>query len=141
MNNKNLTLIALAVAALVLVPKIANAQAIKKPAGSASKPIVNKNVNDDMWARLLGNGWKNIREAQNDDGTRAFLKKNAAGQIVTSDGKPVNTSDPVIDYLQTNLGFTEEQVSYENSFFATKAMTGRDVTDPMDGFRNPQAYW
>ena len=141
MNNKNLTLIALAVAALVLVPKIASAQAMKKPAGSASKPIKNINVNDDMWLRLLRDGWKNIRDAQNEDGTRAFLKKNSSGQIVTSDGKPVNTSDPVTDYLQANLGFTEEQVSYENNFFATKAMTGRDLTDPMDGFRNPQAYW
>jgi transcriptional regulator of nitric oxide reductase len=55
------------------------------------------NVNGDMWARLLGDGWRNLVGASNKDGTQAFVT-NSYGQVTTSDGKPIGSGDPVADF-------------------------------------------
>jgi hypothetical protein len=61
------------------------------------------NVNGDMWARLLGDGWRNMVTAQNQDGSASFLK-NMWGTVTTSDGKPVDAGDPIAAWMQANVG-------------------------------------
>jgi hypothetical protein len=58
---------------------------------------ITANVNGDMWARLLGDGWRNLIGAQNADGTKAFVT-NSFGQVTTSDGKPIGSGDPLADF-------------------------------------------
>jgi hypothetical protein len=86
MNNNTLILALAAVCAVLVMNKAKTATA---PAGTASAPIQNTNVNDQLWKSLLGNAWTSLRDAQNPDGSQAFLMKNFLGQTVTSDGKPV----------------------------------------------------
>lgn len=64
------------------------------------------NVNGDMWARLLGNGWEYLSSAQNADGSPAFLK-NSFGQVTTTDGKPVNGGDPIAAFQQVAAGLPQ----------------------------------
>jgi hypothetical protein len=85
--NNNTLLMALAAVGIVLVMN--KAKAATALAGSASAPIRNLNVNDQLWSNLIGKGWTALRDAQNADGSPAFLMKNFLGQTVTSDGKPV----------------------------------------------------
>jgi hypothetical protein len=95
--SKNILLVAALGAAVFLVlQKQAQAKGATTPAAPAkgSTTPAQVNVNGDMWARLLGDGWRNLVGAQNSDGTAAFLK-NTWGQITTSDGKPVYAGDPV----------------------------------------------
>ena len=84
--NNNILLLGAAVAAVLVLNK---AKAKTAPAGSASAPAAMTNLNGQMWSSLLGGAWKLIPDAQNADGSLAFLKTNWLGQVVTSDGKPV----------------------------------------------------
>lgn len=83
--NKNLMVVAVAVAAVLILNKAATAAT----SGAKSAPVKNTNVNDQLWSSLLGGSWKALTDAKNADGSQAFLMKNALGQAVTSDGKPV----------------------------------------------------
>lgn len=95
-------LILAAVAAGGAVFMMNRAKAATRPAGSASAPIQNKNVNDQLWTSILGGAWKVLNTAKNQDGTIGFLKKNFLGQTVTSDGKPV--SEALIDMFPATYG-------------------------------------
>jgi hypothetical protein len=83
--------------AILLIAVAAGAfMVMKSKAATAAKPVAvapapTKNVNDQLWTSLLGEGWKMLKSAQNSDGSPAFLMKNWLGQTVTSDGKPVGS--------------------------------------------------
>ena len=53
-KDKLILVAALGVAALMILPKLAQAKTTAKPAGSGSAPVQNMNVNSDQWTRLLG---------------------------------------------------------------------------------------
>jgi hypothetical protein len=65
------------------------------------------NVNGDMWTRLLGTGWQYLQNAQNADGSPAFLK-NIFGQVTTTDGKPVSDRDPIAYYSPIVEGLNQD---------------------------------
>lgn len=111
--NKNILLIAaIGAAVLMVVKKQASAKAV--PTGSgAAMTVADKqryglmytpqqtqtaNVMGDMWTRLMGDGWRNMVKAQNEDGSRAMIV-NDWGQVTTTDGKPVGSGDPVVDFM------------------------------------------
>lgn len=95
--SKELILVAAIGAAVLLV---VNKQAQARNAAPAQvqgyvpaqRPV--SGVPGDMWTRLLGEGWQYLKNAQNADGSPAFLK-NVFGQVTTSDGKPVGGDDPL----------------------------------------------
>lgn len=64
---------------------------------------ITANVNGAMWATLLGDGWRNLVNAKNADGTRAFIT-NSFGQAATSDGKPIGTGNPIDDMVTAWTG-------------------------------------
>lgn len=109
MSNNLILLAAIGGAVVLVLQKQAQA------AGVAAQPMPvqglfytpaqqqSANVNGDMWARLLGDGWRNLVSTQNSDGSPAFLK-NDFGQVTTSDGKPVGGSDPMSAYVQSMTG-------------------------------------
>jgi hypothetical protein len=108
--SKNLLLIAAIGGAVFLVlQKQAQAAGMtvaqKQAAGFLNTPAQQKtvNVNGDMWARLLGDGWRNLTTAQNTDGTPTFVK-NTFGQVTTSDGKPIDGGDPIAAWAAANVG-------------------------------------
>jgi hypothetical protein len=84
--NNNALLLALVAAGVFVMMKRTAATATKAP---VLAPTPTKNVNDQLWSSLLGGSWKLLTDAQNSDGSPAFLMKNWLGQTVTSDGKPV----------------------------------------------------
>lgn len=87
MKNDTVVLAALAVAAVLLINKQGAAAGATGVKSSTAQPTVN--VQNSLWTSLLGTGWTMLKDAQNADGTAAFLEKNFFGQTVTSDGKPV----------------------------------------------------
>jgi hypothetical protein len=130
--NKNALMITALVAAALIVMKKKAANAATLPAsssGSIAAGQPSRNVNSDMWARLLGDGWRTMVSAQNSDGTAAFLKKNFFGQVTTSDGVPVADGDPYgTDYLSTPLN--PDYLSQTDA-----------LTDYSDGIKSPYALW
>ena len=104
--NNNVLLIAAGVGAALFLMGRKNAIA-----AAQSAPIASKNLNSDMWSRILGDGWRNLVNAQNDDGSRAFVMKNRVGQIVTSDGVPISSGDAIGDWLQATLGFSDQSAA------------------------------
>lgn len=66
---------------------ISQKNAAAEPALSRSAPIADKNLNDDMWSRLMGDAWTSLR----------------GGSAATSDGKPTYSGNDSVDQWQTNL--------------------------------------
>jgi hypothetical protein len=87
MSNKDILLLAVVGvgAVMYLNRKRAPTQIVSRP---TSQNANTTNVNGDMWSKLLGVGW-NALMSSNGDGSSPFTMKNAMGQDVTSDGKPV----------------------------------------------------
>lgn len=85
-SNELVMMAAVGVAAVVLLNR---AKAATAPAGTKSAAVPATSIRGDLWSAVLGGGWKAITDAQNADGSQAFLMKNFLGQVVTSDGKPV----------------------------------------------------
>lgn len=102
--SKDLLLIAAVAGAAVLMLNKAKAQVA--PAGSRSAPTPVTNVNNQLWASLLGGAWTSLTAAQNADGSPAFLKRNFLGQVTTTDGKPV--SEEIIDMFPHTYGNYDE---------------------------------
>lgn len=87
---------------------------------------ITANVNGDMWARLMGEGWRNLIGAQNADGTKAFVT-NSFGQVTTSDGKPIGSGDPIADFANVIGGVpVATPTSYVNDLFPLTGSTGFD---------------
>jgi hypothetical protein len=87
---------------------------------------ITANVNGDMWARLMGEGWRNLLGAQNADGTKAFVT-NSFGQVTTSDGKPVGSGDPIADYANIIGGVPVAMPTpYTDALFPISTSTGFD---------------
>ena len=87
MSNKDIVLVAaLAVGAAIYMKRAKAAPTVTAPKGNQ---VQTNNVQDQRWNALLGGAWKLLKDAQNKDGSPAFLMKNWLGQTTTSDGKPV----------------------------------------------------
>lgn len=87
--NKNMMFLLAAVAAVLVMSKKAKAAA--SPAATPGASPIATNVNNDLWAKVLGGTWKAlVANGTNTDGT-PFLMRNDLGQVVTSDGKPVES--------------------------------------------------
>lgn len=85
--NKNMIFILAAAAAVLMMSKRGSAQpATSAPAGYS--PVAT-NVNNQLWTSVLGGAWKSL---VGPDGTAPFLMRNIGGQVVTSDGKPIDTA-------------------------------------------------
>jgi hypothetical protein len=81
--SDNVILLVAAVAGFLLLQK-------KKAAAAASTaplPTAN-NVNNQLWSSVLGNSWRSLVQPGS---ASNFLERNNWGQIVTSDGKPVDS--------------------------------------------------
>lgn len=75
----------------------------KRTAGPlAPQPI--RNVNGDMWSRILGGAWSQIIGGAKTGGGQAFTMTDGYGRIMTSDGKPIGSGDPLSDWMAVNLG-------------------------------------
>lgn len=81
--NKNMLLVLAAGAALYIMSRKASAAAV----ASAPSPVSN-NFNNDMWAKILGGNWRSLTQG---GASVPFLMRNGAGQVVTSDGKPIDS--------------------------------------------------
>jgi hypothetical protein len=100
MNNNTLFLVAAIVAVVVMKKKTAAPVAPAGPAG----PIAT-NVNNQLWTSILGGAWKSlISPSDSNDG---FLMKNSVGQVVTSDGKPVNSVLPAISGAMSGSDYSQ----------------------------------
>ena len=97
MSNKDILILAVVGvgAVMYLNRKRAPTQIVSRP---TSQNANTTNVNGEMWGKLLGVGW-NALMSSNSDGSSPFTMKNAVGQDVTSDGKPVYSQ-----YDQYTLG-------------------------------------
>jgi hypothetical protein len=87
--NKNMMFLLAAVGAMLVMSKKARA-ATSTAALPGASPVAN-NVNNQLWSKVLGGAWKAlVANGTNTDGT-PFLMRNDLGQVVTSDGKPVES--------------------------------------------------
>jgi hypothetical protein len=109
MSKNILLLAAIGGAVLLVLQKQTLAAAAAKP----QQPQIYRppntqtvNMNGDMWTRLLGDGWRNLTNGQNADGSAAFIK-NVWGNITTGDGKPVGGEDPIANYTQVAAGLPD----------------------------------
>lgn len=137
--SKDIILFAAIGAAVLLVMKkqaVAHAATSGAPMTEAQKIAagllptkqqnITANVNGDMWARLLGEGWRNLVGAQNPDGTKAFVT-NSFGQVTTSDGKPIGSGDPIADYANVIGGVPVAMPTpLTDSLFPLTGSTGFD---------------
>lgn len=87
MNKNHLMIAAVAVAAVMVLNRAAAQVA---PAGTRSAPILNNNVNDQMYKEIMGGAWTSLRDAVYADGSPAFLMKNNLGQTVNGLGVPIS---------------------------------------------------
>jgi hypothetical protein len=88
-EQKNTILLAVLGVAAVLYMRRPSAavQAAQNTSVKAGSTTATQNVNNQMWSTLLGIGWSALRDNQN--GVGSLFGKNALGQFVTSDGKPI----------------------------------------------------
>jgi hypothetical protein len=89
MNNNTLILVAALGAVFLMSRKAAAA----KPTTAPTAPIggmVGTNVNNQLWTAVLGGAWKSLVTPE-DQGSSNFLMRNSFGQVVSSDGKPVDS--------------------------------------------------
>lgn len=127
MSNKNIVLVAAIGAAVVLVMKKQAA-----PAGAVAKPgaTVSRNVNGDMWGRLLGTGWKNLMDSaalkSAARGFDPFVMSDGYGGLFTSDGVPVSSGDPLQDFVVKNTGLPalyDDTASYTTGDWVTAGVS------------------
>lgn len=69
MSTRDIVLIGGVAAIAVMMLNKARAQTA--PAGTASAPIVNKNMQYQLWGSLLGAGWQALASTRNPDGSPA----------------------------------------------------------------------
>ena len=96
MNQNTMFLFAAVGAAYVMAKKEADkkaraAAAAKAPSQSNSPSPVTTNVNNQLWSKVLGGAWNALVEKGSSTDGAPFLMRNDIGQVVTSDGKPVNS--------------------------------------------------
>jgi len=82
MNNNMLFLVAAVAAVLVMSKKSTAAPAAAAPV--VTNPVAT-NLNNQLWANVLGGAWSSLTS-----GNSPFLMRNSSGQVVTSDGKPID---------------------------------------------------
>lgn len=113
--SNNAALIAVGVVGAVLLLKKKTAMAARPATGSpTAQPSTN--LNGDMWARLLGKSWQSMLQAgmvnQGAGGNQPFVMRNLFGQVVTSDGTPVSSGDPLSDWVSMNTGLPTTYADY-----------------------------
>lgn len=84
MNKNSMLLVLAAAAALYVMSRRPANAATAAPVGA--NPIAN-NVNNQLWAGVLGGAWTSLVNG----GDVPFLKRNYLGQVVTSNGTPIDT--------------------------------------------------
>lgn len=108
MSNNVLLAVAIGAAVFLVVQKQAKANTntinpggtvkVLTPAQQAAGMQQSTSINADMWSRLLGSSFKDLAAGS------AAIGKNIFGQLTTSDGKPINSGDPLSFYYQLNGG-------------------------------------
>jgi hypothetical protein len=89
-KDNTLLLVAAAAAALFIMSKKAKATGTTAAqVAQTGSGHVATNVNNQLWANVLGGAWKSL--VSPDSGNTNFLMRNPFGQVVTSDGKPVDS--------------------------------------------------
>lgn len=104
MSDNSTVLILAGAAALLLVmqkKRAAAAAPANSPAGSTAT-----SVNNQMWQSILGGAWKSLTAPTATGSGAGFLMTNNWGQVVTSDGKPVDSSLPAISSALSNGGYS-----------------------------------
>jgi hypothetical protein len=144
--KKNAVLLIAAVAGFYLYTQGNKARAnggMARVGTTSASPVATKNLNADMWSRLLGNGWRSLLQgnAANGVDTPPFVMRNPFGQIVTSDGTPVYSGDTADVYNQSQLGLPP--LTDVLDFGATQVSGDTELAklDPLYGFRNPTDYF
>jgi hypothetical protein len=100
---KDNTVLILAGAAVLLL-------VMKKKAAAATVPTtgtaVTSNVQNQMWQSILGPAWKALLAPSSTGAGSGFLMTNNWGQVVTSDGKPVDSTLPAISSALSNSDYS-----------------------------------
>lgn len=92
MSNDNTILLVAALGAVLLLSKKAKAATPTTPAQVAAtgSGLVANNLNNQLWTNVLGGAWKSLVSPDSASSSN-FLMRNGLGQVVTSDGKPVDS--------------------------------------------------
>lgn len=107
MNNNTLLLVA-ALGAVFLMSRKASAAT---PAAAAASPLAtSNNVNNQLWSAVLGGAWRSL-VSPGSAGNSGFLMRNDFGQVVTSDGKPVNSVFSDLSNAISTGGYSDVDVS------------------------------
>lgn len=108
------------VAAMGAVAFIVYQKTRSAPALAQSAPVPTRNVNGDMWSKILGEGaWKLLTGGALANGTQAFVMNDGYGRVTTSDGKPIGSGDFLTDWVSTATGLPNE---YYADPYATQNM-------------------
>lgn len=99
-DSKILVLAAVAAIGAVLLMNKAGAAA--RPAGSASAPIQEKNMNNALWASLLGTAWTSLRGSSSTGTAPAFSVTDLFSQAETRDGRPITQT--MMDFFPATYG-------------------------------------
>lgn len=103
-GNGLVVLAAVGVAGFVIYKKMSGAAAPTRPTTGTAAALPTRNVMGDMWSRILGGAWTQALGAAKATGGQAFVMRDQFGRVVTSDGKPVGSGDPLSDWMGVNLG-------------------------------------
>ena len=127
MSNRDIVLVAaLVVGAVLYMKRVKASPTTTAPKGNQTQT---NNIQDQRWNALGAGAWKLIKDAQNKDGSIAFLMKNWMGQTVTSDGKPVGEQ-------------LAEQFPYAYGDGVTDSVDYGETPNYIDGlFKNTSGMW
>lgn len=101
--NKNMIFLMAAVAAVLVMSKKAGARPTTGAAPIAGANPTATNLNNQLWSNVLGGAWKSLVAG----GTGTFLMRNDAGQVTTSDGRPIDSAySDISDAIST--GFVQD---------------------------------
>lgn len=103
MNNNMLFLVAAVAAVLVMQKKASAAPAAAAPV--VTNPVAT-NLNNQLWASVLGGAWNSLTS-----GNSPFLMRNSSGQVVTSDGKPIDKTYTDISNVISTGGYSDVDVT------------------------------
>lgn len=88
--SDNQKLLLILIGAYVLLKKTG----VRPVGGYRAPPVDNtKNMQNAMWAALLGDVWHGVMDSARTSGGRPIVGENGFGQIVTGDGRPVDDTE------------------------------------------------
>jgi len=97
--NRDILILGAAVAGVMFMAKQAQANSTKPAviAQSGTGKVAN-NINNELWKGVLGGAWKALvdQSASSAGSDGSFLMRNWLGEVVTSDGKPIDSNAQAI---------------------------------------------